>query len=206
MDGKVYEYRALDDSLPPFYWYFRTTISRGDTIVTSEYFDHTFTIQQLTNEEIVDNGVIMNDFYLYETDTLTGIQERNPVRVEVDNVYPFEVTDSTGLFLYKIYWKDFNNPQQRYRLIKNRHFMGMDTYKYKGQLVDCARFFIKELLEIEEVGFQEISYNSTELYAEHIGLIYFKKEIGADIVQEYELAAIYDMATLEAKFKETLEE
>ena len=39
MDGKVYEYQAVNDSLAPFYWYFRTTISRGDTILTSEYFD-----------------------------------------------------------------------------------------------------------------------------------------------------------------------
>ena len=77
MDGKVYEYQAVNDSLAPFYWYFRTTISRGDTILTSEYFDHDFVIQQLTNEEIVKNGVILNDFYLYETDSLTGKQLQN---------------------------------------------------------------------------------------------------------------------------------
>lgn len=205
MDGKVYEYQAVNDSLAPFYWYFRTTISRGDTILTSEYFDHDFVIQQLTNEEFVKNGVILNDFYLYETDSITGKQLQNPVRVEVDNVYPFEVTDSNGLFLYKVFWKDYNNPNQKYRLIKNRHFMGPATYTYKEKRMDCVRFFNKELLEIEEVGFQELNYNSTELYAKNIGLVYFRKEIDNNVVQEYELADIYDMVDLEKKFQASME-
>ena len=205
MDGKVYEYRAVNDSLAPFYWYFRTTISRGDTILTSEYFDHNFTVQQLTNEEIVKNGVILNDFYLYETDSLTGQQKQNPVRVEVDNVYPFEVTDSTGLFLYKVFWKDYYQPDHKYRLIKNRHYMGEATYPYKGQSVDCVRFFNKELLEIETVGFQEVNYHSVELYAKNIGLVYSRKEIEGNIVQEYELADIYEMRDLEEKFRASTE-
>lgn len=205
MDGKVYEYRAVNDSLAPFYWYFRTSISRGDTILTSEYFDHNFTVQQLTNEEIVKNGVILNDFYLYETDSLTGQQQQNRVRVEVDNVYPFEVTDSTGLFLYKVFWKDYNQPGQKYRLIKNRHYMGETTYNYKGQSVDCVQFFNKELLEIEAVGFQEVNYNSVELYAKNIGLVYSRKEIEGNIVQEYELADIYEMKDLEEQFRATIE-
>ncbi|MEM1120839.1 MAG: hypothetical protein AAGJ18_10355, partial [Bacteroidota bacterium] len=79
MDGKVYEYRAVNDSLAPFYWYFRTTVTNGDTILTSEYIDHNFTVQQLTNEQLIKNGVILNDFFLYETDTLTGQQTQNPV-------------------------------------------------------------------------------------------------------------------------------
>lgn len=205
MDGKVYEYQAVNDSLAPFYWYFRTTISRGDTILTSEYFDYNFTVQQLTNEEVVKNGVILNDFYLYETDSTTGQQKQNPVRIEVDNVYPFEVTDSTGLFLYKVFWRDYHQPDQKYRLIKNRHYMGTDSYTYKGQIVECVRFLNKELLEIETVGFQEVTYNSVELYAKNIGLVYFRKEIEGNVVQEYELADIYDMPALEAKFRAAME-
>ncbi len=205
MAGKVYEYQAVNDSLAPFYWYFRTTISKGDTIITSEYFDHNFIVQQLTNEEIVKNGVILNDFYFYETDSLTGQQKQNPVRVEVDNVFPFEVTDSTGLFLYKIFWRDYQQPNQKYRLIKNRHYMGEASYIYKGQQVPAVQFFNKELLEIEAVGFQEVAYNSVELYAKNIGLVYFRKEIEGNVVQEYELADIYDMADLEEKFRATMD-
>ncbi|MEM6317309.1 MAG: hypothetical protein AAF960_06545 [Bacteroidota bacterium] len=205
MDGKVYEYRAVNDSLAPFYWYFRTTISKGDTILTSEYFDHDFVIQQLTNEEFVKNGVVLNDFYLYEIDTLTGQQVRNPVRVEVDNVYPFEVTDSNGVFLYKVFWKDYYDPQQKFRLIKNRRFMDYTSYPFQGKSVECVRFKNKELLEIEAVGFQELTYNSVELYAKNIGLIYFRKEIDGNIVQEYELADVYEMTDLEAKFKASME-
>ena len=35
MDGKVYEYKAVNDSLAPFYWYFRTTVTNGDTILNN---------------------------------------------------------------------------------------------------------------------------------------------------------------------------
>lgn len=205
LDGKVYEYRAVNDSLAPFYWYFRTTISRGDTMLTSEYFDYNFEVQQLTNEAIVQNGVILYDFFLYTTDSITRRQEQNPVRVEVDNVFPFEVSDSTGLFLYKVSWKDAENPQLKYRLIRNKHFIGDDVYTYQGQEVPCVRFLNRELLEIEEEGFQELRYNGVELYAKDIGLVYFRKEIDNNIVQEYELYDVYKMSDLEKKFRQYIE-
>lgn len=206
-DGKVYEYKSVkSDSIAPFYWYFRASRIGGEIIITSEYFNHDFEIQQLTNEVIVKNGVLLQDLFLYEMDTLTGKQIPNRVTVEVGNVFPFEVTDSTGLFLYKIYWQDIYPPQQKYRLIKNRHFMGNETYTFQGKEVDCVKFFTKELLEVEEVGFQELNYNSVELYAKNIGLIYFRKEIDNNIVQEYELADIFDMNELEERFRSTIVE
>ncbi len=206
-DGKVYEYHSLhNDSLPPFYWYFRTMEQKGETILTSTYYDHQFTVQQLSNEVVVKNGVILNDLFLYGTDTLTGKQIQNPVRVEWDNAFPFEVTDSTGAFLYKIYWTDLDNPQQKLRLIRNKHFMGDDTYMYKGETIDCVRFLVKELLEIEEVGFQELKYTGTELYAKGIGLVYYNKKIDGQIVQEYELVDQYDMQVLEERFRKSIEE
>ena len=206
-DGKVYEFHALhNDSLPPFYWYFRTMEQKGETLLTSTYYDHQFTVQQLSNEVIVKNGVILNDLYLYGTDTLTGKQVQNPVRVEWDNAFPFEVTDSTGTFLYKIYWTDLENPQQKLRLIRNKHFMGDDTYTYKGKTVDCVRFLVKELLEIEEVGFQELKYTGMELYAKDIGLVYYNKKIDGQIVQEYELVDRYNMQVLEERFRQSIEE
>ena len=206
-DGKVYEFHALHhDSLPPFYWYFRTMKQKGETILTSTYYDHQFTVQQLSNEVIVKNGVILNDLFLYGMDTLTGKQIQNPVRVEWDNAFPFEVTDSTGAFLYKIYWTDLENPQQKLRLIRNKHFMGDDTYTYKGETVNCVRFLVKELLEIEEVGFQELKYTGIELYAKDIGLVYYNKKIDGQIVQEYELVDRYNMEVLEERFRQSIEE
>ena len=206
-EGKVYEYHPIhNDSLPPFYWYFRLFKQRERTILTSTYYDYKFEIQQLNKEEIVKNGVILNELSLYGTDTLTGKQTPHSVRVEWDNAFPFEVSDSTDAFLYKIYWTDVDNPQQKIRLIRNKHFMGDATYTYQGRQVDCVRFLVKELLEIEEVGFQELTYTGTELYAKDIGLVYFNKKIDGAIVQEYELAERYDMKVLEDRFRDSLEE
>ena len=84
--------------------------------------------------------------------------------------------------------------------------MGDDTYTYKGETVDCVRFLVKELLEIEEVGFQELKYTGIELYAKDIGLIYYNKKIDGQIVQEYELVDRYDMTVLEERFRQSMEE
>jgi len=155
---------------------------------------------------LVKNGVVLNDFFLYEKDTLDNRQVPVSVRVEVDNVFPFEVTDSKGLFLYKVSWRDYYNPALKYRLIRNKHFLGDTIYTFKGKEVEGIRFFNRELLEVEEKGFQEIAYQGYEIYAKKIGLVYFKKEIGSDIVQEYKLSDIYEMNDLEERFRRYLEQ
>ncbi len=202
-DGLVYEYKGVtNDSIAPFYWYFRLSENRDRTILTSTYYDHTFTIQQLSNEEVVSTGVILDDLFLYATDTLTGVQQQNPVRVEWDNAFPFEVTDSTQAYLYKIYWTDTENPTQKVRLIRNRHFMGDASYTYKGKTIDCVRFFVKELIEVEEEGFQELSFQGTELYAKNLGLVYYNKTLDGKVVQEYELVDRFPMEELERRYYE----
>jgi len=201
-DGLVYEYQAVNnDSLAPFYWYFRLTEKPDRTILTSTYYDYSFTVQQLSNEEIVSTGVILDDLFLYATDTLTGKQQQNPVRVEWDNAFPFEVTDSTNAYLYKIYWTELENPSQKVRLIRNRHFMGDAVYRYKGKKIDCVRFLIKELIEVEEEGFQELQFQGVELYAKNIGLVYYKKMFDGKVVQEYELVDRFLMTELERRFR-----
>ena len=190
-EGKIYEYQAVGtDSLAPFFWHFKTIEEAGVTYLTSQYLDHNLTVQQFTKEEVVNNGTLLTDFFLYAKDTITEEPIQNPVSIEANNVFPFEVSDSTSTFLFKLYWTDYLNPKQKIRLIRNRHFMGDATYSFRGKEVDCIRFFTKELLEVEEEGFQELQYNGTELYAKNIGLIYFKKEIAENIVQEYELVDI----------------
>ena len=205
-DGKVYEYRAVgNEKIAPFYWYFRSTRKDNTTYLTSQYYDHNFVIQQLTNEEIVDNGTLMIDYFLYATDSLTGKQIQNPVNIEVNNVFPFEVSDSSNYYRFQVYWTDYDNPQQKIRLVRNRQFVGDAEYTFNNKKVDCVKFDVKELLEVEEVGFQDLEYNGVELYAKNIGLVYFSKEIAPNITQAYELADIYEMSNLEAKFKQSLE-
>ena len=201
-DGLVYEYQGVNnDSIAPFYWYFRLTEKTDRTILTSTYYDHTFTVQQLSNEEVVSTGVILDDLFLYATDTLTGKQQQNRVRVEWDNAFPFEVTDSTNAYLYKVYWTDIDNPIQKVRLIRNRHFMGDATYTYKGKKIECVRFLVKELLEVEEDGFQELQFQGMELYAKNLGLVYYKKSFDGKVVQEYELVNRFTIEELERRFR-----
>lgn len=78
--------------------------------------------------------------------------------------------------------------------------MGDASYSYQGKEVDCVRFLVKELVEIEEEGFQELTFQGSELYAKDIGLVYFKKSIDGKVVQEYELVDRFPMEELERRF------
>lgn len=204
-EGKVYEYHTVNnDSFPPFYWYYRTIEQEGTSYLTGQYYDAEFVPQQFFREEIISNGTLLNDYYLYETDT-TGKQVQIPVEILSNTVFPFEVKDSSGIFLYKIKWAEYENPSNTMTLIRNRRFMGDDTYSYKGKKYDCVQFFLKELFDSQAEGHLEHQFQGKELYAKGIGLVYYIKKVSDILTLEYELRDIYDMKTFERKFKEQME-
>ncbi len=204
-EGLVYEYRAVNnDSLGPSYWYFKSVSTDTALYFTGNYYEADFVVRQFFRSEIVHNGSLIDDYFLYSMDS-TGQQIRFPAEVEADNAFPFSVRDSGGIFLFKLKWTFQEEPLQTTTLIRNRRYKGKDTYPYQGKNHDCVVFEVKELVDDFNNGHLEKQFNGIELYAKDIGLIYYKKEIGDNFVLEYELADIYPMKNLEAKFKEHLE-
>lgn len=196
-EGKIYEFQSVhQDSLPPFYWHFQTIEENKGVFFISRYYDYNLNLQQYGKEEVVSNGTLLSDFFLYDKDTLGQIAQIS-VDIEVANVFPFQVTDSTGVFLFKINWTSPSQPDFKTRLIRNRRYIGKDTYLYNGTIYKSITMGIKELVETELDGFQEIEYTGKEIYAKGIGLVYFKKEIGSGLSLEYELKNIYDLVDFE---------
>jgi len=200
---KVYEYQAVsNDTLPNDYWYYSTLVQDGNIYFTGNYYDENFRVQQFFREEMVSNGMLLSDTYLYAT-AEDGKQVQVPVEILSESSFPFEVSDPSGVFLYKIKWIVQPEPLVTTTLIRNRRYIGDTSYVYKGRELDCIYFELRELIEgyQEGEGYVEPEYTGIEIYAKDIGLVYYRKDIAENTSLAYELADIYTMDVLEQKFE-----
>ncbi len=201
---KVYEYRSIgNDSLAPQYWYYRTIETDSMLYLTGQSYNQDFIPEQFSREMILDDGVVLGDTRLYQTDS-TGYQSPVAVEVLAGNVFPFSVKDSTIVYLYKIKWYESKEPPIYYEIIKNRRYSGETTYTYKGKSIPCIQFQVRELVDQYNEGHLENEIQGIELYAKGIGLVYYKKIISEELSLEYELHDTYEMEQLEEKFREML--
>jgi hypothetical protein len=206
-NGKVYEYRFVGNpSINPQFWYYQTlkadpkTSDKAGQFFTGTLYNAKYQIQQIVNEEVVSNGMMLNDLYLYMYDT-TGVQTRIQPKILSPSVFPFEIADTSHIYLYKIKFAYPNDTTHTTTIIKNRRFAGKTTYNYKGKKYDCVVFENRESVDDDLNGRWHNEFQSKELYAKGLGLIYYKKTLGQTVL-EYELSDIYEMSDLEKKFSE----
>ncbi len=199
--AKVYEYKSIGkDSLAPYYWFYRTIKTDTAQYFTGQFYNQDFIPEQFFREEIVENGSILDYYLLFETDS-TGFQRQNRVEVLAANVFPFEIKDSSIVYLYKVKWSELDNPAANNTLIKNRRFVGYTEYNHKGKSIPAVEFLVDEAIDNYNEGHFEAEFKGKEIYGKNIGLVYFKKVISEGLVLEYKLTDIYDMKGLEQKFK-----
>lgn len=202
-DGLVYEYRPVgQDSIGHDYWYYITVKQDGQTHFVGNYYDAELNVRQLVREEKVENGMLLQDMYLYATDTL-GKQMKISVEVQANNAYPFKVSDPSGIFLYKVKWNDPYEEGSHTTLIRNRRYIGDTTYIYQGKTFPAIQIELKELIENFRAndGYAEPQYSGLEVYAKGLGLVYYRKDISEEFRFEYELVDRYPMTVLEKNFE-----
>ncbi len=200
----VYEYQPINnDTFGVQYYYFSTLETDTATYFTSNIYNQFFQVEQFSIEELVTNGMLQKEYFLYDFDS-TGNQIRYPAAIEYDNAFPFEVRDSGGIFLQKMKWTFNEEPLHTTTLIRNRRYIGMSSYTYRGKTYEAVTFGVKEILDDFYDGHLETKTNGIEIYAKGLGLVYFKKTIGNALTMEYELKDTYTMEVLEGKFSKTL--
>jgi len=64
----VYEYQSVNDTLGPQYLYFRTLETDTATYFTSNIYNQFFEVEQFSVEEVVGNGMLQKDYFLYVFD------------------------------------------------------------------------------------------------------------------------------------------
>jgi hypothetical protein len=198
--GKAYVYTPVNnDSLESFIWFFT---NNGGYLVKTEY-NSTFQTTQIITEDIVRNGTLLHrhrlcQYFPEEPDICQPID----VKVESPAVFPFQMIDSSSVFLYEISWKELTDTMIENRIIRNRHFMGYETKEWQGKTYDCVKFGIREEISVgsESDGYQTFRAFTEEYYAKGIGLIHMKKKIQDVMELEYELADTTNMYVLEQMF------
>lgn len=195
--GKVYIYEPVNnDSIAPYFTYL---LNNGGYLTRTEY-NTDFKITQIATEDVVRNGTLLHRQrlcqYFPETPDLC---QPIDVKIESPAVFPFEMMDSSSVFLYKISWKELTDTTIENTIIRNRHFMGFETQNWNGKPYDCVKFSIREEISVgsEANGFQTFKAFTEEYYAKGIGLIHTKKNIENMMILEYKLKEITDMAALE---------
>jgi len=205
--GIVYEYEGLHaDSVAPYFWYYQTVqLPDSPMVLVGTYYDANFQQRQLVREEVVGNGMLLQDMRLFLTDK-SGRQEQVVAEILAPNVFPFEVSDSSGIFLYKVQWDDPFQPNSTTTLIRNRRYLGDTSYVFQGQSLPAVRLGVREIVENEQDGFLEIELEGEEWYAQNLGLVYTNREaVENPFRQEYALRDTFDMKRLENRFREQLE-
>jgi hypothetical protein len=200
---KVYEYRSVTDSLPPYYRYFRTVVTGEQVFFTENFYDHQFDTRQFAREERVREGMLLRELFLYMPDN-QGKTQVVKAAIKVGANFPFEVTDSNGVFVYNI---TFTNPRDssRNNIVRNRRFIRKTYFEFKNSKYEAIEFEVKELLENELKGTWKHEFKITEIYAKHLGLVLSKRDLGNGHTLTYQLHDIYNMEDLESKFQRQIE-
>lgn len=206
-DGLVYEYQSVsDEQLPPYYWYYRTVDKEdGAVTLTGMYYNYEFEPQQFIQEERISNGMILEDLFIYEPNSV-GKQDQVIAKIIEDTVFPFEVRDSSGVFLYEAQWFSPTD-STNYTIVRNRRYQGKTSFTYQDKDYLAIKLQVRELIETEQEGFLTIELMGEEIYAQGLGLVEVKKEsVTGSFKQHYRLADRYLMTDLEEKFSLYLEE
>ncbi|TNE52622.1 MAG: hypothetical protein EP344_15575 [Bacteroidetes bacterium] len=202
-DGRVYAYSPeAGDSADMSYWYLYSDERDSGDFLTSTQYDRYFEIRQIVREKIVSSGSLARNTYLYELDTATG--KSIPVRttLESNNLFPFRVTDSLGVFLYRMHYTPPGDDSTRIYLIRNRRFLGDGPdFEFKGTPYPTIRMGIQEVIGHDREGSAEFKGHGEEWYAKGLGLVYYYKTYGLEnqIRVAYRLTDTFPMVELERR-------
>ncbi len=199
-DGVVYEYQPVDnDTLPPIYWYYRSFIYPDSVFLTGTRYSRELLPEQFTREEVVANGMLTVDSYVYELDSL-GKQHQVPMEIVAGSSYPFEVMEGGGLFLHHLKWASQVDPVVSYEVVKNRRFGGDTTFVWQGRQRDAVYLTLREAIDQRAEGVLSLESEGEEVYVREVGLVYFEKRFSEGFQVAYRLVDRYPMEVLEEKF------
>lgn len=203
--GLVYEYEVTQNGVSsPEYWFYRSFERDSGIFLTSTYYDRFFQIGQMSREKVVESGTLAREYSLYEPDSLSGGQTHTRATITAPDIFPFQVKDSTGVFLFSVSFHPPDDTLATVYVIRNRRFMGdAPQYEVLGKQLPCIRFSLQEAIGNKKEGTAEVEGVGEEWYAKGIGLVYYQKTYGSGSLKiEGRLKDIFPMAELERRAAE----
>lgn len=198
-EGRVYQYESLENGIPTMeYWFYQTSRQGKDLFLNATYYDHNFEIRQTMREKIVESGALAREYLLFEPDSAAGKAVQNPAVIESGSVFPFQVSDSLGVFLFSLRYHPFADPAATISVIRNRYFRGdAPDLAFQGKTYPCIRMGIREAIGTETEGLTEVEGTGEEWYAKGLGLVYYAKTFsGGKLKLESRLTDIFPIEEL----------
>ena len=204
-EPKVYEYRlSTADTSLTIYWYYQTVVQGDSVNFVGTLYNSDFQPMQLVREERTANGMKMKELTFYTEGGAIAAK----ARIDGGATFPFAAHDSNSVFVNVIHFADPKDSTHLTTLTRNRRFLRRTTYDFKEKNRAAAEFDMKE--EQAESGAKQGGwvhiYKIQEIYAQGIGLVFSKRELGGGQFFETKLVDIYPMTDLEKKFKKHLGE
>ncbi|MBK9339025.1 MAG: hypothetical protein IPM98_21795 [Lewinellaceae bacterium] len=180
--GLVYEYASEEgDTTDRRYWYYRSFVRDSGIFLAGTQYDRYLEINQIVREKIVETGSVARNAFLYETDTTTGKSIPIPAAIESPDLFPFQVQDSLGVFLFKLQYHPLSDSTATIYLIRNRRYLGDGPdFELAGKKYPTVRFGLQEAIGHSKDGSAEIEGSGEEWYAKGIGLVYYRKAFGKE--------------------------
>lgn len=201
--GRVYAYASEEgDTTDRRYWYYRTFVRDSGIFVTGTQYDRFFEINQIVREKIVESGSVARSVYLYEPDTATGKSIPIEAVIGSPDLFPFQVRDSLGVFLYSLHYRPLADTSATVYLIRNRRYLGDGpAFEFEGKKYPTVRFGLHEAVGHSQDGAAEIEGSGEEWYAKGLGLVYFRKAFGQEgqIRFAFRLQETFPMQELERR-------
>lgn len=207
-EGLVYAYDLTsNDTTVADYWYLRAFPRDSGLFLASTNYDEHFQIGQIVREKLTNSGALARDYLVYEPDTSRGQVIPVNATLEAPALFPFQVSDSLGVFLFSLNYHPLSDPTAKQYLIRNRRFLGDGPdFEFQGKKYPTVRFGVREAIGNEKDGSAEIEGRGEEWYARGLGLVYFQKVYGpkGEFRRTYRLKERFPMEELERRAKSTL--
>jgi hypothetical protein len=194
--GKIYVYEPVNDSLLPVeYWHRRFSGDGRGNHIYSRLLSPDGSLLQSFIESIDRKGATVIQLELaYPEDPIdeNGKMEMLSVEINDSTTFLFGPPDTTAIARYQIEYREPASDSVRVILSRERRFVKEEQYHYQAKDYPALRFVVKEILETETEGFTESEWETTEIYALGLGLVYYRKPINNDFVLEYKLRDILE--------------
>jgi hypothetical protein len=205
-EGMVYEYRSAGEiPMPTIYWYYYGSREGRTKYLNGIYAEADFIPRQIIREEYIKSGVLLEEVSLSLVDS-SGTMTKNTGEILAANVFPYNVTEDGGIFLYKVKFEFPDEGGNSATLIKNRKFTGDSTIIFDNIMYDCIKFDVKELVEYgnDQEGYTEPPFSGIEYYAKSIGLVHYIKQTEKGPFMEYSLHKRYPLKEADTFLREEL--
>lgn len=172
-EGLVYQYNSTTNGQVSLahYWFLKAHNIDGNNQLTGQFYDHNRDVLQYFRQNITPSGAILDEYRLYTSDS---IAQTIPVEVIYNNVYPFSITDTSAVYLYKLRYEDPSDNSSN-TIVRNRRYGGESQWEFNGKTYSAIKIEILEQIISELDGAITIDLKGYEIYAEGIGLVYTER-------------------------------